>query len=110
MNNVALGAAFLLEIVAFISFASVGFLFSVTHFVQLVIAFVLFVTLITFWSLYMAPKAPKKFKVVPYYVSKAVIYSLAALSIFKSHGVTLGILFVVFVILDEALLFKHNLS
>lgn len=58
----------------------------------------------------MAPKAPKKLKVVTYYVSKLLIYGLAAFVIFQTQNQSLGLLFVFAVIVDEMLLFKHNIS
>lgn len=56
----------------------------------------------------MAPKAPKKFPLLPYYVSKAVIYFISALVLFKQVNNGVGILFVLCAVLDEVFLFKHN--
>ena len=110
MKSLLLTLAFLLEIVAFIAFAAFGYVFPLSGGLQIVLFVILFVALITFWSLYMAPKAPKKFSPLPYYITKALIYAVSAVTIFAVKGSALGIKFVILVLVDEALLFRHNLS
>jgi hypothetical protein len=71
---------------------------------------VFLIFILTFWSLFMAPKALKKFKIVPYYVSKVIIYGLAALVIIKKESPSSGVLFLIICTIDEFFLFKHNTS
>lgn len=110
MKNIGLGLAFLLEIIAFFSFAGLGSLFHISSVLQAISFVVLLSLLILFWSLFMAPRAAKKLSVVPYYISKVMIFSLSALVIFEKQTVILGVLFVVACLLDEVLLFRHNTS
>lgn len=110
MKSFGLGVAFVLEIIAFISFASLGLLFPVGHILQILLSVFLFVVLIIFWSVFMAPKAPQKLKLVPYYISKFIIYSLAAVYIFERQKPIIGVLFVIAALIDEKVLFEHNTS
>jgi Protein of unknown function (DUF2568) len=110
MKSVALGIAFLLEIIAFISFACFGLLLPIAHSFQLLVSALLFLALIMFWSSYMAPRAPKKFKVTAYYLSKLLIYALAAVVLFQTQNLLFFIVFVMAVIIDEITLFEHNIS
>ena len=108
MTYLFLTLAFLLELVAFFSFAFSPLLFQIDKTEQVILAIVLFVALIIFWSLFMAPKAVKKFKLVPYYASKSIIYAIAAIVLFKTTTAVFGCTFIVLVVADEMLLFKHN--
>jgi len=110
MKSLLLALAFLLEIVAFISFAAFGYTFPIDNWLKLVLFIVLLVALITFWSLFMAPKAPNKLNPLPYYFAKAIIYTISAITIFATKGVGLGITFVALALADELSLFRHNLS
>lgn len=110
MQSLFLALAFLLEIVAFIAFASFGYVFPLSGWLQIVLFGVLFITLIVFWSVCMAPKAPKKFSPLPYYIAKAIIYAISAITIFATQSTGLGVTFAVLALLDEALLFRHNLA
>ena len=110
MQTLLLALAFLLEIAAFIGFAAFGYVFPLDSWLKVVLFIILFAALIIFWSVFMAPKAPKKLNPLPYYLAKAPIYVLAAITIFATQGTSLGVTFAVLAILDELLLFKHNLS
>ena len=110
MRPIALAVAFLLELVAFFAFAGAGFLLPGGRFVRWLAALLLFAALITFWSLFMAPRAPRKVGIVPYYTAKGCIYAVAAYVIFVFAGPPFGVAFIAAVLLDEALLFRHNLS
>lgn len=110
MQALLLALAFLLEIVAFIAFSAFGYVFPLPGWAQLALFIVLFVALVSFWGVYMAPKAPKKLDLIPYYIAKAVIYGISAVTIFVTRGPAPCSTFVVLALLDEALLFRHNLE
>jgi hypothetical protein len=110
MKATALAIAFLLELVAFVFFAGVSFTLHFGISVQIVVAVLLFVLLIAFWSIYMAPKAPRKVGIVAYYIYKSCIYAVSAYSLYAFVGLTALIVFVIAVALDEIILFRHNLQ
>lgn len=110
MKIIILGAAFLLELVAFISFACVGFVLPLSHGLQIVASILLFVALMAFWSIYMAPKAPKKFGPLAYYLAKLGVYAVSAYVLYHAHYPKGSALFIVAVMTDEIFLFRHNLS
>ena len=110
MQVLALTLAFLLELIAFVSFACIGLLLKAGGAVHIALGLILFVLLITFWSMYMAPRAAHKLKPVPYYIAKSVIYSVSALTIFTQATATWGVIFIVLVLVDEIALFRHNLA
>jgi hypothetical protein len=110
MKTLALALAFLLEVVAFVSFSCLGVLLPLTHPAYIAIFVALFISLITFWGLFMAPKAIHKFRPPAYYLLKAIIYVLAALVLWLEVSPLLSLAFATCVVIDEAALFKHNLS
>ena len=110
MQAILLTLAFILEIVAFISFAAFGYVFPVDNWLKIVLFVLLFALLIVFWSLFMAPKAPKKFSPLPYYLAKTPIYAVSAITIFVTQGTSWGLTYVALAFVDELLLFKHNLA
>jgi len=110
MNMLALTLAFLLELVAFGYFAAVSFTLDVAKPVQIALFVVLLGALIAFWSAFMAPRAIKKFRPLPYYIAKAMIYTVSAYAIFKLVSATWCYLFVACSLLDEIILFRHNLE
>ncbi len=108
MKFISLSAAFILELIAFVGFASAGFLLPVSNVFHIISFVVLLSILIVFWSLYMAPHASQKFSVVPYYVAKLLIYAIAAFMLLESKGAAICIIFILVFLTDELLLFKHN--
>lgn len=110
MKPLALTIAFLLELVAFAAFAGISFLLPGGKVLHIAGFVVLLAGLIAFWSVCMAPKAPKKFKPMAYYAAKACVYAVAAFTLLYAYPPLYGILFVAAVLVDEALLFRHNLS
>jgi len=110
MQYFFLTLAFLLELVAFISFAFSPILLHIDKLIQVCLGIFLFLALIAFWSLFMAPKAPRKFKLLPYYVSKSIIYCISALVLFEDINSMVCIVFILLAAADEAFLFKHNVS
>jgi hypothetical protein len=111
VDNLLLTVAFLLELVAFAALAGVGFLLPANQGLQIATACILFVAVIWFWGVYMAPKSKHKLKATRYYVAKAIIYALAAWSIFMLKGPLLGSAFALIALCDEALLHgKQNIN
>ncbi|HVS58524.1 MAG TPA: DUF2568 domain-containing protein [Candidatus Saccharimonadales bacterium] len=110
MQALLLALAFVLEIVAFIAFSAFGYVFPLPEWAHLALFAVLFVALVSFWGVYMAPKAPKKLDLIPYYIAKAIIYTVSAVTIFFTRGAAPCSTFMLLALLDEALLFRHNLS
>ncbi len=110
MKPAVLAIAFLLELVAFVFFAAIAFTLPVEQYAQIIIAAILFAAVIAVWSLFMAPRASKKLMKLPYYLVKFCIYAVSAYSILMITGAFCFELFVALVILDEVLLYRHNLS
>jgi len=110
MLYLALTAAFLLELIAFVSFAAFGYLLHLSTALHLALFVILLSVLIGFWALFMAPRAVYKFKVLPYYLAKGLIYAISATTLFALKGPLWGGLFVILALVDELVLFKHNLS
>jgi hypothetical protein len=110
MNVLLLTLAFLLELVAFGSFAAVGFLMPVSFVWQCIIALILFILFAVFWGIFMSPRAPKKFSPVVYYVAKATLYTVSAYVLFVKTPHSIAISFIILSILDDVFLYKHNLQ
>ena len=110
LKIIGLGLGFIFELVAFAAFASLGWLFPANQALHIMSFIILLGALITFWSIYMAPRALKKFSPVPYYGAKLIVYGLSAIVVYQLFNPTLGVLFMGATIIDEALLFRHNLS
>jgi hypothetical protein len=108
MQTINLALAFLLELIAFLGFAGVGFLLPVAPLLQIIIALVLFISLIIFWSRFMSPKAVKKVNLTAYYLIKFAIYAAAAFTISRLYGYFGSILFFVASLLNDGLLFNYN--
>ena len=104
----ALGLAFILEIIFFIGFAALGLLLPVPHVVQLALCAALLIVLFVFWGKYMAPRAPNPLPLKFYYTAKVLVYGPAAFMIFRLYGQGTGIALVVAGILNELALHKHN--
>lgn len=106
----ALAVAFLLEIAVLVAFASLGMFIHGHTWMHVIASVALFLLLMLFWGTYMAHKATKKVGVLAYYLWKIPIYGLATAAIFMHLDVAWGTSFIVLVILDEAVLFRHNIS
>lgn len=108
MQHINLLLAFILEIIAFLGFASLGFLLPVALWIQILCAVVLFAGLIAFWAKYMSPKAPKKLTLPLYYTAKFVVYALASLAIYQLAGHAQGFVFFVISLCNDSLLLNYN--
>jgi hypothetical protein len=108
MKLLLLTLAFALELVAFAAFSAFPFVFEISALLRIGLFIILFVLLITFWGVYMAPRASKKLNVLPYYCAKLIIYAVSAFVLFELIGTGVGLVFIVACLLDEAFLYKHN--
>jgi hypothetical protein len=108
MKLITLVVAFALELVAFVFFSLAAFLLPVDSYLQYIITAVLFVGVITFWGLFMSPRAIRKLGVLPYYVLKFFIYAVAAMSLLKLTRFVYFALFIVVAVGDELLLFWQD--
>jgi hypothetical protein len=79
--------AFLLEIVAFATFVLITELLPVSHTNQNVTWLIMLVLLLAFWSMFMSPKAKYRLDWSKYYPIKAIIYTVAAVSIYHHFGI-----------------------
>lgn len=109
MNAINLTLAFLLELIAFVGFASLGFLLPVSQILQFLAALLLFAGLVTFWGRYMSPRAPRKFGAHRYYIAKFAIYAVAAFAIFQTFSRFGGVVFLLVAIANDLALFRHNM-
>lgn len=108
MQFIALAIAFILELIAFASFAALGWLAPADKIVRGVLVIVLLGVVITFWSLYMAPQASMKLNDGLYYLAKATIYLIAAIALYALGQQTWAGIFVAAVIIDEAILYGRQ--
>lgn len=108
MKSLALAVAFLLEVIALIEVASLGYFISRNNNAHLASAVVLLVALSIFWGRYMAPKAPNHLTRLSYYIAKALIYLVAAASLWFRQLPVWSLLFVAAAILDDLYLFKSD--
>lgn len=110
MRSLNLFLAFIIEIVAFVSFAAIGFLLPTSVVFQIISALALFTLLVIFWGKYMSPRAPKKVGLKLYYLVKFTLYAVAAVSLFYKYGQLYTIIFAALSIFNEATLFNYNKS
>lgn len=95
--------AFLLELVAFSTFGLITNSVA-SGITQIVLWFALTTALILFWSMFMAPRAPKRLAWRFYYPVKAVFYCISAIAICQLWGAVLGLIFAcVCIVVDVAL-------
>ncbi|WAC53577.1 DUF2568 domain-containing protein [Gordonia sp. SL306] len=100
---------FLVELVAVGAFASLGLAWCGTGVLGWVATVVLLVAVIAFWSLFMAPKAPRRFPTVPYYLAKVVIYLAAAYALYRAAPIA-AMIFVIVAVISEPLFHRHNIG
>lgn len=110
MIGVALGLAFLLELVAFIAIADLGLLLPGPLAVRAAAFTLLLAGIVVFWSVYMAPKAPRKLKTRNYYLAKSIIYGVSAVSLAVEQTMFLATCFVAAALFSERIIYKHNLQ
>lgn len=58
----------------------------------------------------MAPRSAKKFKPATYYMAKSAIYAVSAYAILHLASTKWFWAFIICAVLDEIVLFKHNLE
>src|SRR4051812_36168080 len=97
--------AFLLELIAFFAFAGLALILGLNPIIQIVVYVLILSLLIAFWSRFMSPRAPNKLTVRKYYVSKAVIYFIAAFALFNIINPTVSLIFIVVWLTDETLIY-----
>jgi len=110
MNALALTLAFLLELVAVAYFAAISFTIHFGRPLQIILSIALLGALVTFWSIFMAPRATKRFTLLPYYCAKAAIYTVSAVAMYQLTSPQWLWIFVILAVLDEVFLFKRNLQ
>ena len=100
--------AFIIELIAFIGFASASLLLPLQPVFQIIIGVILFIALITFWGIFMSPRASKKFGKKHYYLAKVVIYTIASVTIVNFWGMGFGLLFIATALVDEIVLLRFT--
>lgn len=100
--------AFILEIIAFISFAAIVLFFPAGKLWHVAWYVSLFIILICFWGIYMSPKALKRFSGANYYIIKSIIYLVSTISLYQYKGKIYAIVFVVLFLLNEYFLHREN--
>jgi hypothetical protein len=108
MKHLALALAFFLELVAFVGFACLGYLLDVTSIYKIIMFIILFVLVISFWSVYMAPRAPHKLSGAHYYLCKSAIYLVAAVSIYGIKTPALSASFLIAFAIDELVIYQTS--
>src|SRR5437764_775807 len=99
MKVLGLTIAFVLELIAFAYFAGIAFTLNTGSYIQIILAIILLIILIAFWSLYMAPKATKKLRAPSYFSFKFCIYSISAYSVLRLTGEPYFYVFIIVVVL-----------
>ena len=108
MQFIALAIAFILELIAFVSFAALGLLAPADKIVRGILVVVLLGVVVTFWSLYMAPQASMKLDGGLYYLAKATIYLIALIPLYVLGQPAWAGAFALAVIIDEAFLYGYQ--
>lgn len=108
MKLLALALAFILELIAFGSFAALGLLAPGGKIVRGALVVVLLGIVVTFWALYMAPQSPMKLDGTLYYVAKATIYLIAAIPLYVLGQPLWAGAFVLAILIDEAILYAYQ--
>lgn len=98
--------AFLLELVAFFSFASLALMVEMNATLQLTLYILLLVIVVAFWSFFMSPRSPKKLQTKKYYLSKAIIYLIAAFVLANMTNPIIGTSFIIVWLVDDLIIFK----
>jgi hypothetical protein len=106
MRGIALALAFLLELAAWAGFASVAMVFGLPKLPETILYMVLLCVVVTFWGLYMSPKAPHQLGSIKHLTVKMVIYSIAAISIFLNLTPVLAGILAAVAAADEIILWK----
>lgn len=104
----AYALGFIVELVAWSGFAAIAFWVS-SGVIAWVFAVVLFVVVVGFWSIWMAPKAPRKFGILMYYICKILIYAVAVVTLWRWNNAW-SIAFAAAALLSEPFLYRHNLE
>jgi hypothetical protein len=110
MKYIALGLAFLIELVAFVSFSCLGLFINTSRLFHIVVVICLFVAITLFWNLFMAPRAPHKFRIRFYYLTKLVIYALASYVLLHTLNSIWCAVFIICALVDDVTLYRHHLS
>ena len=100
--------AFLLELVAFFSFASLALLLDINITLRVVLYLLLLSGVIAFWAIYMSPRAPNKFHGRKYYASEAIIYLIATFVLVNIFNIFVGAIFFLIWIADELFLYTKT--
>ena len=107
MKYVAYTFAFLAEIVAWCSVASLGFRAGGGRVRRWVLTVVLFAVVTALWGAFMSPNAPHRLAIVPFYVVKAVLYGAAAVVLWQ-YDRRWSIAFLAMLLLSEPFLIRDE--
>ena len=93
--------AFILELVAFITFGYIGTLFNTSVALKIIIGILSFFIVIIFWGVYMAPRSKIRLKGISYSIAKFIIFGITATILLLLEKNLLAFVFLIFVIFDE---------
>ena len=106
MHYTMLAIGFLVELLAWVGCAALGFVFF-DSWLSWIATAIIFVTVVVFWGLYMSPKARYALPIVPYYACKSIIYVVAGAALYHfSPPLLYGSL--ASVVMSEPFLYKHK--
>ena len=106
MAWLAYTVAFAAELVALYYIVFVSTLVASTKSLQVVLSVIIGLLLVLFWGLFMAPKAKRRLKRLYYYVAKALLYGIAAYSMYFNAGPMFMGIFILVAIIDELYLYQ----
>ncbi|MEO8397247.1 MAG: YrdB family protein [Chloroflexota bacterium] len=104
LQNTNLGVAFLLELVAFASFAYWGFNASDSTVLKLVLGLGTPILAIVLWGIFAAPQSERRLRGSTYLVFKVIFFALATLALFAAGSLTLGFVFALVFVINTVLI------
>jgi hypothetical protein len=108
MRVVAIVLAFILELWAFAAYAYAGFAAPIAGVYKVLFGLGFITIVITFWGMFMAPKASKRLNLLPYRIAKTVIFGLAAVILLLYDHTKLALIFAALTVIDEILLARYE--
>lgn len=104
LETINLGIAFLLELCMLAALAYWGFQTSSNLFLRIVLGIGAPLLAAIIWGRFMAPQAKKRLAGLPYLLLKLLIFGLALLALAVAGQVTLAMIFVVILVINQILL------
>ncbi len=105
LKGINLALAFILELVMLVAFGYWGFNTGSSTVVHWILGLGVPAIAITIWSIFNAPQSKRRLPQTPRTILEVVMFGLAALALVAAGQTTLGIIFMVVVVINQLLLY-----